>query len=118
MELLNNKLLGSYFSQLITHFMVAFGVVLGACLLAGIAAVLTLQPPALVMKDYAFNIKIWAVIAAVGGTIDPFRSIESKFIEGQLSPALQDIVIIIIAFLGAQVGVKLIIAISGGNLES
>lgn len=116
--MINDRLLGSYLSQLITHFMVAFGVVLGACLLAGIAAVMTLKPPAIVMKEYALNIKIWAVIAAIGGTIDPFRSIESKFLDGQLSPAIQDIIIIVTAFLGAQMGAKLILLISGGSVDS
>lgn len=116
--MINDRLLGSYLAQLITHFMVAFGVVLGACMLAGIAAVMTLKPPSIVMKDYALNIKIWAVIAAIGGTIDPFRSIENKVIHGQLSPAIQDIIIIITAFLGAQMGAKLILIICGGGADS
>lgn len=116
--MINDKMLGSYLSQLIIHFMVAFGVVLGACMLAGIAAVITLKPPALVMKEYALNIKIWAVIAAIGGTIDPFRSIESKFLDGQLSPAIQDIIVIVTAFIGAQFGAKLILMICGGGVDS
>ena len=117
-KMLNDKLLGTYLAQLITHFMVAFGIVLGACLLAGITAVITLKPPAQVMNEYALNIKIWAVIAAVGGTIDPFRSIESKFLDGQLSPAIQDILVIVTAFLGAQAGVKLILLIGGSGVNS
>lgn len=107
--------MGLFLTKVIIHFCVAFGVVMGATLMTGVASILTLQPPTLQMQDIAEKIRIWAVVAAVGGTIDPFRSIESHFIVGELSPALQQILIIVSAFLGAQLGAKLAQWLSHGE---
>ena len=103
---------------MVIHFTVAFGVVLGASLMAGIGSILTLQPPTITMDDIAKNIKIWAVIAAVGGTIDPFRAIESHVIDGELSPALKQVLYIVSAFIGAHLGTKLIHWLSNGEMFS
>ncbi len=85
-------------------------------MLSGVAAVLTLQSPTEKMLTIAENIKIWAMVAAVGGTIDPIRYIESHVAEGHLNPALKQIVLIVFAFVGAQMGTSLIQMIcKGGN---
>ncbi|WJH34736.1 YtrH family sporulation protein [Paenibacillus sp. CC-CFT747] len=104
-------------TKLVIDFCVAFGIVLGGSLLGGIGAVLMLQPPSLVMESIASNIKIWAMVAAVGGTIDPLRLIETNIQEGYLSPAIKQIVYIITAFIGAQVGFSLIQWICKGGGE-
>lgn len=104
-----------FVTKLITHFLVAFGVVMGATIFQGFASVLTLQPPSNTMKSFAANIKIWAVIAAVGGTIDPFRAIETNFLEGALSDAMKQILLIISAFLGAHIGTKFMQWLSTGE---
>lgn len=108
--------MGLILTKLINHFMISFGVVLGATLLGGIAAVLTLQPPTIHMKEIAENIKIWAVVAAVGGTIDPFRAIESNLISGQISPVVEQILVIVSAFIGAHTGTKLMEWLCTGEL--
>lgn len=95
------------------YLFVAFGVVIGGTMLSGIAAVLTLQPPTNTMVDIADKIKIWAVVAAIGGTIDPLRAIETNFLEGHLSPAIKQILYILSGFLGAHLGSELIHWIAG-----
>jgi hypothetical protein len=105
-------------SQLIVNFFVAFGVVLGGSMLGGIASVLTLQPPSVQMITLAEKMKIWAIVAAVGGTIDPLRYIESSFAEGQISEAGRQILIIVFAFAGAQLGNSLIQLICKGGPPS
>lgn len=97
-----------FITKLILHFSISFGVVLGASMLSGISAVITLQPPALTMRSISENIKIWAVVAAIGGTIDPIRAIESNFLDGQLHSAIKQILLIASAFLGAYSGTRLI----------
>lgn len=67
-------------------FFIAFGVVLGGSMLAGIGSVFLLMPPTSMMVNTAANLKIWAIVAAVGGSIDPMRVIESNIMEGHLSP--------------------------------
>lgn len=104
-------------ATLIMNFLVAFGVVLGGSFLGGIGAVLTLQSPAAIMVHWAEKIKIWALVVAVGGTIDPLRFIESHFLEGHLSPVIKQIFFIISAFLGAHMGTQLILWICRGGTE-
>ncbi len=87
---------------------IAFGVVVGGTLLAGIASVLASSPPSHMMIDTASRLKIWALVAAVGGTIDPMRVIESNISQGHLSPVAQQLLFIIFAFIGAHAGTELI----------
>lgn len=97
-------------------FFVAFGVVLGGSLIAGVGAVFMLMPPATVMIDTATRLKIWAIIAAIGGSIDPVRVIESNISAGQLSPAVQQICFIFFAFLGAHTATELMKLLCKGAL--
>lgn len=107
-----------FLTKLFTDFSIAFGVVLGASLLGGMAAVMTMQPPTFTMKTIAENMKIWAVVAAVGGTIDPFRVIETNFLVSQYSTAIQQILYIVSAFFGAYMGTKLIQWVCNGGISS
>ncbi|MDF2936940.1 MAG: sporulation protein [Paenibacillaceae bacterium] len=99
------------------NFFVAFGIVMGGCLLAGIGATALLRPPSSTMMSIADNIKVWAMVAAVGGTIDPFRVIEANFAEGYLSPAVKQIVFFAGAFAGAQLAYELIRMICKGGVD-
>ncbi|TCZ75312.1 sporulation protein [Paenibacillus albiflavus] len=108
----------SFVSKMIDEFFIAFGVVIGGCILAGIAAVITLKNPTEQMELISENIKIWAVVVAVGGTIDPIRSIQSNFLDGQISPAIKQILYILAAYLGAHLATTLIQWIAKGGVES
>lgn len=99
------------------NFFVAFGMMTGGCLLSGIGAVLLLKPPSSTMMSIAGSIKVWAMVAAVGGTIDPFRVIEANFAEGYISPAVKQILYFVSAFIGAQIGYSLIQLICKGGGE-
>jgi len=96
------------YTRAIFCFFIAFGVVIGGSLLAGMGAYFAWMPPKVEMMKVAANLKIWALVAAVGGTIDPLRVIESNVIGGHLSLALQQIGYILLAFLGAHMGTELI----------
>jgi hypothetical protein len=98
-------------------FMVAFGVVLGASMMAGLHAVLSFRSPSADMMKLASGIKIWAVVVAIGGSIDPIRFIESHVAQGYLSPAVKQVLLILSAFLGAHFGVELVRWICGGGPE-
>ena len=99
-------------------FFIAFGVVIGGAVLAGVGSVFLLLPPATVMVDTAARLKIWAIVAAIGGSIDPVRVIESNITAGQLSPAVQQICFILFAFLGAHVATELVKLICRGALPT
>jgi hypothetical protein len=100
--------LNEFLSKAGLDFFVAFGVVLGGSLIAGVGAVFMLMPPATVILDTASRLKIWAIVAAIGGSIDPVRVIESNISAGQISPAIQQICFILFAFLGAHTATELI----------
>ncbi|WP_166244748.1 YtrH family sporulation protein [Paenibacillus turpanensis] len=97
-----------FLTKAIMDFCVAFGVVIGASLLVGVGAVLTLQPPKLMMTNISESLKIWAVVAAIGGTIDPIRAIESNILDGHMSIVLKQLLNIGVAFMGAHMGYELI----------
>jgi hypothetical protein len=100
--------LDNYLQKAILDFFIAFGVVFGGSMLAGIGSVFILLPPATIMIKAASQLKIWALVAAVGGSIDPLRVIESNFVKGHLSPVIVQIALILCAFLGAHTGTELI----------
>ena len=102
-------------SKALIDFFIAFGVVVGGALLAGIGSVLSFSPPSHMMEDTASRLKIWALVAAVGGTIDPMRVIESNMLQGHLSPVAQQLLFILCAFIGAHAGTELIRMICRGT---
>ncbi|WP_424768071.1 YtrH family sporulation protein [Paenibacillus sp. sgz302251] len=105
----------SYFlSKAGLDFFIAFGVIIGGSMMAGIGSIFMLLPPATTMVETAARLKIWAIVAAIGGSIDPVRVIESNIMAGQLSPAAQQICFILIAFLGAHLGSELVRLICKG----
>ncbi|MFS0837356.1 YtrH family sporulation protein [Paenibacillus sp. 1P03SA] len=108
----------AFVTSAILNFFVAFGVVMGGSMLAGIGSVLSLQPPTYKMLLIAENIKIWAMVAAIGGTIDPIRMIQDNFQDGQFSPAFKQILLIISAYIGAHMGTSLIQLICKGGGQS
>lgn len=108
--------MGFFLYHLLTYFSVAFGVVIGASILSGMISMLTLQPPSYAIQETAEKMKIWAVVASIGGTIDPFREMEVNFIESQYSGVIKQILFIISAFMGAYLGAKLMDWLAmGGN---
>lgn len=107
--------MSTFISKAIMDFFVAFGIVLGGALIGGIGAIISLQPPTQTMLDIADRIKIWALATAVGGTIDPMRVIESNFFDGNLSPAIKQILYLLFAFVGAHLGSLLVRWACGGS---
>ncbi|MBD8500190.1 MULTISPECIES: YtrH family sporulation protein [Paenibacillus] len=97
-----------FMSKAIIDFGIALGVVIGGSLLAGIASVLALQSPIETMRQVSEHLKIWAIVAAVGGTIDPLRVIETNFWVGNLYPVFKQLMFILVSFLGAHMGTELI----------
>lgn len=108
-------MMSTFLSKAILDFFIAFGIVIGGAMVGGVGAVISLQPPTQTMLDVADRIKIWALAAAIGGTIDPMRVIESNFLGGNLSPAIKQILFLLSAFLGAHMGSELVKWVCGGK---
>ena len=71
-------------SNVIYNFLISFGVIIGASLLAGIAALINDHPPLKTMFNIAGSIKIWAVAVALGGTFSSFEIIEKGIFKGEI----------------------------------
>lgn len=103
--------------KVISIFFVAFGIVLGGSLLSGLGAVLTKQSPIFIMKSVALDIKFWAVLSAIGGTIDTLKGFEEGFIGGHFSVIVRQILYIVSAFTGATLASYILIFIIEGKIR-
>lgn len=89
---------------MIRNFLIAFGVVIGASVFAGIAAIITNRPPLKSMLDLAGSIKIWAMAVALGDTFSSFAVIEKGLFEGEFKSIVKQAIYVLTAILGASAG--------------
>lgn len=107
-----------FINNVILDFFVALGIVLGGSIIGAIGAVLTHKPPMTTMVDLADQLKIWALVAALGGTMDTLKVFDTGlFGGGQFSVAIKQFLYLVSAFLGCNVGYYLIKWIVGGDLK-
>lgn len=100
--------MGIFLTELIFKFSVAFGIVIGATFFGMLGAFVTQQAYSEYVRPLVENIKIWALVVTLGGTIDPLRVIESNFLDGQIPTVAKQIIVIIVAFMGAHIGTVLV----------
>lgn len=95
-------------ANMIYSFLIAFGIVVGASVFAGIGAIINDQPPLKTMSDLAGSTKIWAVAAALGGTFSSFEIIEKGLFNGELKSIIKQMIYILAALTGSNAGFGLI----------
>lgn len=96
--------MSALYNSIIHNFMVAFGIIIGASIFAGIGAIFTNHPPLKTMLDMAGSIKIWAVAVALGGTFSSYAAIEKGLFEGEFKSIIKQAIHVLTALLGANVG--------------
>lgn len=109
----------SFWSNMILDFFVAFGIVVGGSILGGVGAVIGHHPeltPFKIMENLAGQLKFWALIAALGGTIDILRLVETNLYDGHFSIVLQQVLYLLSCFAGAHIGFLLINWLVGGDI--
>lgn len=94
--------------SVIRNFLIAFGVVFGASIFAGIGAVITNHPPLKTMIDLASSIKIWAMAIALGDTFSSYAIIEKGIFEGEFKTIIKQAIYVLTALLGANTGYSVI----------
>lgn len=107
-----------FLATIIIDFFVAFGVIIGGAIIGAIGAFLIGKPPLAVMQNLAGNLKIWAIVAAIGGTFDAITSIERGLFEGTHDDIFKTGFMIFAALCGAQAGTSLIQWLVGESLSS
>ncbi|WP_028400813.1 YtrH family sporulation protein [Ectobacillus panaciterrae] len=98
----------TFFSLLITSYFIAFGVMLGGSLIGGIGSFLVGQPPLTMIKRFADSLRIWALVAAIGGTFDTFYSLERGIFQGEIKDIIKQGLLIVFATGGMQTGLIII----------
>ncbi|MEI4829589.1 YtrH family sporulation protein [Bacillus sp. FJAT-53711] len=94
----------SFFSLLVTSYFIALGVMIGGSLIGGVGAFLVGKPPLTMITQFAENLRIWALVAAIGGTFDTFYSFERSFFGGDTKDIVKQILLIFFATGGMQTG--------------
>lgn len=95
-------------------FFVSMGLVIGGSLLGGVAALFTHHDPSATMSTLANELKVWAIVAALGGTMDMLRVIDRGVFGFNVIPMARQFIYLVAAFLGCQVGYMLITWITTG----
>ena len=96
--------MSGFLSNIVYNFMIAFGVIAGASVFAGIGAIISDHPPLKTMADIAGSIKLWAVAIALGGTFSSFEIIEKGLLKGEIKSIVKQALYILISVLGANAG--------------
>jgi hypothetical protein len=99
--------------DLVLSFFVALGVVLGGAIIGSLGATLVNRYPGNTMLELARQIKVWAVLIALGGTFPSLYALEAGLFEGQLRAIAQQLVFILVSFSGAHLGYVLVMLLQG-----
>jgi hypothetical protein len=98
----------TFLSLLITSYFIAFGVMLGGSLLGGLGSFLAGEPPLTMIKRFSDSLRIWALVAAIGGTFDTFYSFERGIFQGETRDIIKQVLLILFAMGGMQTGLTII----------
>ncbi len=101
--------------RILVVFFTALGVILGGSLLGSLGATLTKNAPFKLMNKLAQDIKLWAVVTAIGGTFSNLKAIEGGVFKGRFLVILKQFILLTVSFLGAQLGIWLISILTGSN---
>lgn len=104
-----------FWHTLILTFCVALGVNLGGSLVGALGAVLTRRPPLKTMLELSGELKIWALVAALGGTFGVIKVFEAGVFGRQFHDLGKQLLIICSAFLGAHLGYWIILSLGAGR---
>ncbi|MED3622727.1 YtrH family sporulation protein [Neobacillus thermocopriae] len=97
-----------FFPTFIESYFIALGVVLGGSLIGGISSFLTGQPPLTSVYRLSSALRIWAIVAAIGGTFDTVYTFERGFLNADTKDLFKQFLLILAALGGAQTGALII----------
>ncbi|WP_138415337.1 YtrH family sporulation protein [Aquibacillus sediminis] len=97
-----------FISSMIQCYFIALGVIMGGSIIGSIGAFATGEPPLTLMGRIAKSLRIWAVVAAIGGTFDAISNFEKGIFEGSTIDIVKQVLLIVIAMGGVQTALLLI----------
>ena len=103
------------FTTAILTFFVSLGVILGGSLFGALGASIVGRPPMNTMLELAEEMKIWALVAALGGAFGVIKAFETGLIGGQPLQLMQQLILVCCAFGGAHSGFVILSFMAGGQ---
>lgn len=98
----------AFFPAFVNSFFISLGVLLGGSFIGGLAAFFTGQAPLTIISRLSDSLRIWAIIAAIGGTFDTVYSFERGLLNGETKDIIKQFLLILSAMAGANTGALLI----------
>ncbi len=99
----------------ILTFFVSLGVILGGSILGGLGAGLVGKAPMHTMLELAEEMKLWALVTALGGAFGIIKAFETGILGGQPLQLVQQMALVFCAFAGAHLGFIILYFMSGGQ---
>lgn len=97
-----------FFVTFIHCFFISFGVMIGGSLLGSIGAFITGSSPLHAMDRISQSLKIWAIVAAIGGTFDAIENFQKGFLDGETLDLFKQLMFILSAMIGVKTALLLI----------
>ncbi|MGP4041600.1 YtrH family sporulation protein [Gracilibacillus sp. D59] len=97
-----------FMATMIQCYFIAFGVMIGGSIIGSIGAFLSGDAPFTHISRIAKNLRIWAIVAAIGGTFDAIYNFERGIYEGSTIDLVKQILLIITAMGGAHTALLVI----------
>lgn len=96
-------------------FFTALGVIVGGSLIGGLVALFYPESPFYRMQTLAGDIKLWAIVVVIGGTLPTLRALDSGLFGGEVIHLVRQLAVIMAGFLGSQAGYWIVMTITGGR---
>ncbi|MBB6452095.1 hypothetical protein HNQ94_000516 [Salirhabdus euzebyi] len=97
-----------FIPSLIQCYFIAFGVLAGGSFIGSIGAFIVGEPPLTVITRLAKSLRMWAIVAAIGGTFDAFANLERGIFDGETINFVKQFAFIISAMAGVQTALLMI----------
>ncbi|KYD10787.1 YtrH family sporulation protein [Heyndrickxia sporothermodurans] len=108
----------AFFPAFFNSFFIAFGVMIGGSLIgAGLATFITGEQVLTGITKISKNLRIWAIIAAIGGTFDTVYSFEKGFLNGEIKDLFKQFLLILSAMGGANTAALIILWLTQEEIQ-
>ncbi|WP_010651141.1 YtrH family sporulation protein [Oceanobacillus massiliensis] len=97
-----------FFAAFIHCFFIALGVIIGGSFIGSIGDFATGDAPLTSMGRLADRLRIWGIVAAIGGTFDAIANFEKGLFDGSMIDLVKQALLILSAMGGVKVGVVMI----------
>ncbi|KHE72404.1 YtrH family sporulation protein [Halobacillus sp. BBL2006] len=93
--------------SMIQCFFIAFGVIVGGTIIGSIGSYMTGEAPLTAMFRIAKSLRIWAIVAAIGGTFDAISNFEKGIFDGSTFDIFKQVMMIVSAMGGVKTALLL-----------